>query len=386
VKTRNTIIAGNSASSNGPDVQGPFTSQGYNLIGKSDGSSGFTNGTNGDQVGTSGSPLDPMLGPLQDNGGPTQTHALLAGSPALDAGTTFPVATSASAVAAGSAVVTPSDVSQIPGVGNSLNIDSGLSSHEQVVITARTATSFTATFTKALAAGFTISLVEHDQRGQPRPFDNPSITNASGGDGSDIGTFEAQPNRPPVASCKNIQVSADSNCSANIGVADINDGSSDPDADDTITLSFDPSSVVTFATLSGAGNHTVTLYVTDSHGAQSSCTSTVHVVDTTPPSISGASASPNTIWPPNGKLVDVLVSYSTADNCSAVNSQLSISSNEPTASGDMVVVDNHHVRLRADRLASGKGRIYTITIKATDQSGNSAQRSVTVTVPHDQGK
>jgi hypothetical protein len=29
---------------------------------------------------------DPMLGPLADNGGPTQTHALLAGSPAIDAG------------------------------------------------------------------------------------------------------------------------------------------------------------------------------------------------------------------------------------------------------------------------------------------------------------
>src|SRR5439155_22384124 len=30
-----------------------------------------------------------------------------------------------------------------------------------------------------------------DQRGLPRPFDNPSITNATGGDGSDIGAYEA---------------------------------------------------------------------------------------------------------------------------------------------------------------------------------------------------
>jgi hypothetical protein len=29
-----------------------------------------------------------------------------------------------------------------------------------------------------------------DQRGAPRPFDFPSITNAGGGDGSDIGAFE----------------------------------------------------------------------------------------------------------------------------------------------------------------------------------------------------
>ncbi|MGD0174684.1 MAG: right-handed parallel beta-helix repeat-containing protein [Anaerolineales bacterium] len=33
--------------------------------------------------------LDPMIGPLQNNGGPTETHALLAGSPAIDTGTSF---------------------------------------------------------------------------------------------------------------------------------------------------------------------------------------------------------------------------------------------------------------------------------------------------------
>jgi len=32
-----------------------------------------------------------------------------------------------------------------------------------------------------------------DQRGRPRPYDDPSIANAAGGDGSDIGAYEAQP-------------------------------------------------------------------------------------------------------------------------------------------------------------------------------------------------
>jgi len=32
-----------------------------------------------------------------------------------------------------------------------------------------------------------------DQRGLPRPYDNPRIPNAEGGDGSDIGAFEKQP-------------------------------------------------------------------------------------------------------------------------------------------------------------------------------------------------
>ena len=40
------IIAGNSAVSASPDVAGAFISSGYNLIGKTDGSSGFVNGVN----------------------------------------------------------------------------------------------------------------------------------------------------------------------------------------------------------------------------------------------------------------------------------------------------------------------------------------------------
>jgi hypothetical protein len=69
-----------------PDVQGAFTSLGFNLIGAADGGVGFTNGVNGDLAGSTNAPLDAVLGPLADNGGPTLTMALLHGSPALDAG------------------------------------------------------------------------------------------------------------------------------------------------------------------------------------------------------------------------------------------------------------------------------------------------------------
>jgi len=84
---KSSIIALNTAASatNPQDVYGMFTSQGFNLIGKTDGSSGFTAAT--DLTGTVASPLDPKLGPLRDNGGPTDTMALLSGSPAIDKGT-----------------------------------------------------------------------------------------------------------------------------------------------------------------------------------------------------------------------------------------------------------------------------------------------------------
>ena len=76
-----------------PDVAGAFSSQGYNLVGRSDGGLGLTNGSDGNLVGTSASALDPRLGPLQNNGGFTPTHALLVGSPALDQGISCGLAT-----------------------------------------------------------------------------------------------------------------------------------------------------------------------------------------------------------------------------------------------------------------------------------------------------
>ena len=75
----------------GPDVLGNFISNGYNLIGKTDRSSGFTSPT--DLTGTTAAPLDPKLELdgngmpfLKDNGGSTSTIALLCGSPAIDGG------------------------------------------------------------------------------------------------------------------------------------------------------------------------------------------------------------------------------------------------------------------------------------------------------------
>lgn len=81
----NSLIALNTANSY-PDLDGSFTSQGHNLLGQIEGSSGLTNNVNGDLVGSVIASLNPLLGPLADNGGLTWTMALLPGSPAIDAG------------------------------------------------------------------------------------------------------------------------------------------------------------------------------------------------------------------------------------------------------------------------------------------------------------
>ncbi|MDP1546374.1 MAG: choice-of-anchor Q domain-containing protein [Anaerolineales bacterium] len=80
---KNTLIA-NSASG-GDCVNNASTlnaASSNNLIEDSLNACGLTNGANGDIIGQ-----DPALGALVNNGGFTQTHALLAGSPAIDAGT-----------------------------------------------------------------------------------------------------------------------------------------------------------------------------------------------------------------------------------------------------------------------------------------------------------
>ncbi len=79
----NTIAAGNTTGNLGPDVFGSFVSKGHNLIGETDGSTGWVSS---DLTGTIAAPLNPLLAPLGNYGGPTQTMALLPGSPAIDSG------------------------------------------------------------------------------------------------------------------------------------------------------------------------------------------------------------------------------------------------------------------------------------------------------------
>src|SRR4029453_547799 len=98
-----------------------------------------------------------------------------------------------------------------------------------------------------------------------------------------------------------------------------------------------------------------------------------------PPTISNATADPSVLWPPNHRMVDVTVSYDVTDNCPLPlgSCTLSVTSNEPVdgrgsghTSPDWIVVDDHHVLIRAEREGNGSGRIYTITITCTDSGGN----------------
>lgn len=139
------------------------------------------------------------------------------------------------------------------------------------------------------------------------------------------------------------------------------------------------------------GTTPVNCTATDADGFSVSCAFHVIVNDAEAPLITGASVDKPALWPPDHKMRDVTVNYTATDNCGSVTTSLSIASNEPEtglASGDVgpdfLVIDSHHVQLRAERGNSKAGRAYTITITAVDPAGHQTVKTVTVAVPHSQ--
>jgi YVTN family beta-propeller protein len=112
--------------------------------------------------------------------------------------------------------------------------------------------------------------------------------------------------------------------------------------------------------------------------------------DTTPPVITVA-ASPETLSPPNGKLVDVMVSGTITDETNGSGVQASTyqvideygqvqpsGSVTPGADGSYAFT----VKLEASRRGNDQnGRQYRIAVSATDHAGNPGGASTTVTVP-----
>jgi hypothetical protein len=142
------------------------------------------------------------------------------------------------------------------------------------------------------------------------------------------------------------------------------------------------------------GTTTVQCTATDTHNNTAHGSFTVLVRDTTPPQIVTITANPNSIWPPNHKMVDVTISVIASDlvdphpvsHIIAVSSNQSINGNgDGNTSPDWVITGPLTLQVRSER-AGGSDRVYTITIETTDSSGNHSNGTTTVTVSNSRGR
>jgi len=127
-------------------------------------------------------------------------------------------------------------------------------------------------------------------------------------------------------------------------------------------------------------------YSIDNAGNKEEIKEAIIKLDKTPPELS-LTLSPNQIWPPNHKEVDVAVNGYAKDSLSGVkiNSfKLIDEYNEVTTA---ITDFSTLIKLIAWRDGNDNdGRNYTITVESADNAGNNAITSAVVLVPHDQRK
>jgi hypothetical protein len=148
------------------------------------------------------------------------------------------------------------------------------------------------------------------------------------------------------------------------------------------------------------GTYTITYTAADPSGNPAAPQArTVNVVDTTAPVITLNGTTP-VLWPPNHKYESFSVSdfvTGATDSCNTslgianvvISSVTSDEAENGTGDGntlnDIVIAgDCRSVQLRAERSGNGDGRVYTITFKVTDRSGNVGKATAKVLVPFSQ--
>lgn len=130
--------------------------------------------------------------------------------------------------------------------------------------------------------------------------------------------------------------------------------------------------------------------------------STAVQIDITAPVVTSFMLSPNVLWPPNHRMVEVTPAVTTSDNCGGqvnwmvksvtMNEGDQVNTYDPlydqhvengNTVGDMQVIGGK-LYLRAERAGQSAGRIYTVTLSAKDRAGNATLAKALVSVPHDQ--
>jgi hypothetical protein len=108
-----------------------------------------------------------------------------------------------------------------------------------------------------------------------------------------------------------------------------------------------------------------------------------------PPDCSHVRADPDTLWPPNHKLVAVRLEGATDPDGDPVSIEVTaVSQDEAPAGGGHDAVPGSSpetVLLRAERSGAGDGRVYRIAFRALDPDGEECTGLASVTVPKSRG-
>jgi hypothetical protein len=150
------------------------------------------------------------------------------------------------------------------------------------------------------------------------------------------------------------------------------------------------------------GTYTITYNSTDAAGNQATPVQrTVIVQDTIAPTINLTGFAPS-MWPPHHRYTTFTLAQfvaSATDGCDTtidINDVVieKVTSDEiENGNGDgntlndiVIAADCKSVQLRSEREGNGNGRVYSITFKVRDASGNIGRATATVTVAHNPGE
>ena len=135
----------------------------------------------------------------------------------------------------------------------------------------------------------------------------------------------------------------------------------------------------------------VSFFATDAAGNDEAAKALAVRIDTSKPAIQGMPVNCS-LWPPNNKMQQVAVVSATDAVSSIASLDVTATSSEAQGQGaaDVEVVPDgaggYAVFLRAQRLGSGSGRLYTVTATARDLADNVSTATATCVVVHDQRK
>lgn len=434
---RNTVVVGNS--SGRPELEGSYTSEGYNVIGSITDQQANQIATitpspgTADQIGVS--PALVNLGPLQNNGGPTPTHALLPGSIAIDKGNSFALATDQRGEAR------PCDLAAVANASGGDGSDSGAFEAQGMCVSnvpappdaaddaanvsedsGANAVNVLANDTDANGDTLTVVSVTQGAHGSVAitgggtgvsyspaadyfGTDSFSYTIDDGNGGTDsanVSVNVSNVNDAPVAAGD--AYDTDSNTPLHVNAPGVLGNDSDVDGDSLGAQQVTgPSHALSFALHADgsfdyapaadfSGGDSFTYRASDGSAQSNTVTVNITVHDKVPPVVN-ASVGTGTLWPPSHDLVNVGLAVSASDNSGdPVQIHVAVFSDEDdvTSAGGEMSPDARDIapgtlRLRAERAGNSDGRVYLIVVKATDSSNNVSRACLAVVVPKSQG-